>query len=70
MKLKLKTLTGEVHEVDVEDTNATVKDVKVNLENLLSSTSIINSVFLLTRQPSKGHQDTILQNFPKKHKIK
>ena len=30
MKLKLKTLTGEVHEVDVEDTNATVKDVKVN----------------------------------------
>ena len=29
MKLKLKTLTGEIHEVDVEDTDATVKDVKV-----------------------------------------
>ena len=29
MKLKLKTLTGDVHEVDVDDANATVKDVKV-----------------------------------------
>ena len=31
MKVKLKTLTGEVHEVNVQDITATIKDVKVTL---------------------------------------